>query len=68
MADPVIVNTPGNGDSSGNGMGFFLGVILLILFVFLLLYYGLPYIRSSFGSATPQINVPGKVDVNVNKK
>lgn len=63
MADPVIVNNPGNSDSSGNGMGFLLGIIVLVVFVILFLYYGLPIIRQSFSGA--QINVPSKIDVNV---
>lgn len=60
----TIVNTPAASEPSSNsGMGFLLGVILLIVFMFLLFYYGLPALRSS---ASPQINVPGKIDVNVN--
>lgn len=68
MADPVIVNTPSGGDNPGNGMGFLLGVILLVLVLFLFFWYGLPAIRGMMGSGTPQINVPNKIDVNVNKK
>lgn len=66
----VINNAPSPApvqESSGNGMGFLLGVILLIVFVFLLIYYGLPAIRNSFSSGT-QINIPDKVDVNVQQK
>jgi hypothetical protein len=62
----TIVNNPAptnSGDSGGNGMGFLLGVIILILFVLGLLYVGLPYLRSGFGS--PQVNVPDHVNVNV---
>lgn len=68
MADPVIVNTPSGGDNAGNGMGFLVGVILLLIVLFLFFWYGLPAIRSMSGSGSPQINVPGKIDVNVNKK
>lgn len=63
MAQPVIVNNPGNSNSSGNGMGFLLGIIILIVFVILFLYYGLPMIRQSF--SVPQINIPNQIDVNV---
>ncbi len=59
----TIVNTPAQTERSG-GMGFLVGVVLLILFVLLLIGYGLPYIQSV--TQTPQVNVPGKVDVNVN--
>jgi hypothetical protein len=50
---------------SGNGAGFLLGVILLLVVAFLFLYYGLPAIRTA---AAPQVNVPGQLDVNVNKE
>lgn len=60
----TIVNTPAASDSnSSSGMGFLVGAILLIVFLFLLFYYGLPALRSSFSA--PQVNVPGKIDVNI---
>jgi len=62
----TIVNTPAQSDSSGNGMGFLLGVIILVLFVLGLLYYGLPAL-SRMGSGGATINVPDKVDVNVSQ-
>lgn len=63
MADPVVIKEGGN-----NGSGFLLGVIVLIVFVVLFIMYGLPMINSSVNQAqTPQVNVPDKVDVNVNK-
>lgn len=65
MAEPVIVNNPGSSNSGGNGMGFLLGIIVLIVFVFLFLYYGLPMIQQSFSG--PQINIPDKIDVNLNQ-
>ena len=61
----TVVQQPSGGDG-GNGMGFLLGVILLIVFVVGLLYYGLPIIQNATAQlAAPQINVPDKVDVNV---
>ena len=62
----TVVNNPaptGTHDS-GSGMGFFLGLIVLLLLVFLFFVYGLPALRNSF--STPSINVPGQIDVNVN--
>jgi hypothetical protein len=51
-------------NNSGSGMGFLLGIILLLVVLFLIFYYGLPYL----GRATnPQVNVPGTIDVNVNQ-
>lgn len=46
---------------SGMGIGLIIGLIVLLIVVFLLFYYGLPYLR---GGGT-QVNVPDKVDVNV---
>lgn len=58
----TIVNTPPR--ESDSGMGFLLGVILLIIFAALFFLYGLPYIAGMF--AQPQVTVPGQIDVNVN--
>ncbi len=60
----TIVNTPATTDS-GNSVGFLLGVILLIAFALIFLFYGLPYIGSMFRASAPQVNVPGQIDVNV---
>lgn len=61
----TIVNspTPTNTNDSG-GQSFLIGVIALIGFVFILLYYGLPAIRN-MGLQTPQVNIPNKIDVNI---
>lgn len=63
----TIVNNPAAGESGSNGSGFLIGVIVLIIAVVVLLFYGLPYLRGSMGSSMPQVNVPGKIDVNVNQ-
>lgn len=57
----TIVNNPGTTESS-NGMGMILGVIVVLLIAFFFFVYGLPMMRQS---VSPQINVPGKIDVNV---
>lgn len=51
--------------SDGSGMGFMLGIIALALFMYMLFAFGLPALRR--GTSSPQINVPEKVDVNVNQ-
>ena len=60
-------------DNSGS-MGFMLGMILLIAFIFFLFFYGLPALRNSgsFQQAPavqqqPDIKIPDKIDINVNK-
>ena len=59
MATVIHEHTRENGNSSGA----IIGIILLVVIVLLFIAYGLPMLRS-YG--TPQINVPGKIDVNVN--
>lgn len=61
----TIINTPA-ADNSGSGMGFFFGIVLLIIFVLLVFLYGIPYVQRTMRSSTPQIQVPEKIDVNVN--
>ncbi len=55
------------GSGSNSGMGFLLGVVFLIVFMFLMFYYGLPVIRNGFGGS-PQINIPSKGQLDVNVK
>lgn len=63
----TIINTPAAPAESGsNGMGFLFGILILILFVVFLFIFGAPYLRRMTSSSAPQINVPDKVDVNVN--
>ncbi len=60
----TIVNTPPASKESGGGMGMIIGLIVLIVVVFLFFVYGLPAIRQM---GTPQINIPSKIDVNINQ-
>lgn len=64
MATTIVNPAPGNNSSDGNGMGFLLGVIVLIVFVVLFFVYALPYIQG-LSSGGIQVNVPKSVDVNV---
>jgi hypothetical protein len=62
----TIVNNPAP-ESGGNG--FLVGVIVLVVFVLLAVFVGLPAYRN-MGTPTinvpaPQINIPNKIDVNV---
>lgn len=66
----TIVNTPAPAtESSGGGSGFLIGVVILVVFVLVLLYFGIPAISRmgpvQLNVPTPQVNVPGKIDVNV---
>lgn len=57
----TVVNNPGTNDS-GSGLGMVLGIIVILAVALLFFVYGLPMLNQS---STPQVNVPGKVDVNV---
>lgn len=59
------VNSPPPNETN-NGIWNFLSMLLLVAVVFVLIFYGLPYLRNYLGMMrTPQINVPGKIDVNI---
>lgn len=59
----VVNNPPPSNDSSG-GVGMIIGLIVLIVVAYLFFVYGFPAIRQM---GSPQINIPGKIDVNVNQ-
>lgn len=61
----TIVNNPPASDNSGGPMGMIVGIVVLIILGYLVFVYGLPALRQMGGS--PQINIPGKIDVNVNQ-
>ncbi len=64
----TVVNNP-SGQSESGGYGFFLGVMALVVFGIIFIYFGIPAFRQM---GTPQITVPtevqmpDKIDVNVN--
>lgn len=53
-------------ERADNGNGFLLAVILIILAIVAFMYYGMPYLSSGFGGT--QVNVPDKIDVNVQQQ
>ncbi len=64
----TIVNTPPTQRSNGNGMGFVIGIIILLLFGLLFFFYALPYLRQMTNQGI-QVNVPAEItvpsDINV---
>lgn len=66
----TVVNNPARSSESG-GYGFLLGVIAIIVFVVLFVFYGVPAIRR-MGPAQitvpTEIQMPDKVDVKVEQK
>ncbi len=74
----TVVNNPATSTDSGNNFTLVFAMIFLIGFVVLFLVFGIPILRETFipdrsnnsqtGSQTPQINVPDKIDVNINQE
>ena len=62
----TVINNPPASNDSGGGMGIIIGVVVLIALAYLFFVYGLPAIQS-MQVGTPQINIPSKIDVNVNQ-
>jgi uncharacterized membrane protein len=60
----TIINNPDSGEGNGGGTGMIVGIVVLVLIVILFVAYGLPAIRNNNKGTT--VNVPDKVDVNVN--
>jgi hypothetical protein len=65
MAEYVVHD---HDSAAGSGSGFFMGMVLLAVVLFLVFFYGIPLLRTVGTSTTPQVNVPGSIDVNVKQK
>ena len=68
MATTIVNPAPNNNSSTGNGMEFLLGAIVLVVFAALFFVYALPFIRGlsgGIGSGGVQVNVPKSIDVKV---
>lgn len=59
----TIVNNPAP-NNSDNGMGFLLGIIVLVVVGVLFFFYGLPLIQQGMNKGI-QVNVPKDINVNV---
>ena len=62
----TIVNNPPQSNGSSGITGVVIALIVLFVLVYLGLVYGLPAIQN-MKLGTPQINIPGKIDVNVHQ-
>lgn len=63
----TIINTPpATNNESGGSMGMIIGLVVLLILGYLFFVYGLPAIQN-MQVGTPQINIPAKVDVNINQ-
>ena len=63
----TIINNPPSSDNSGGPMGMIIGLVVLAVLVYLFFIYGLPAVRQMQFGGAPQINIPSKIDVNVNQ-
>lgn len=62
----TIVNNPPATNDSGGPMGMIIALVVLLVLAYLGFMYGLPALKQmQLGS--PQINIPDKIDVNVNQ-
>lgn len=67
----TIVNTPPAQKSGDSGMGFVIGVVILVVFGVLFYMYALPYLRQMSNQdiqvnvPAPEINVPSDVNVTI---
>lgn len=59
----TVVNNPPS-DNSGGPVGMIIVLVVVVALVYLGYVYGLPALRQM---GTPQINIPSKIDVNVNQ-
>lgn len=60
----TIVNTPQPANESGGYVGAIVGLVVFIVIAYVFVMFGLPALQS-MKTAAPQINIPSKIDVNV---
>jgi len=63
----TIVNNPPPAENSGGPMGMIIGLVMVIVVGYLFVVYGVPAIRQ-VQTASPQINVPSEIDVNIKQE
>lgn len=68
MATTIINPAPANNTATDSGMGFLLGIIVLIVFGFIFFIYGFPLVKQALngiGSGGINVTLPKTVDVKV---
>lgn len=67
----TVVNNPSPTTNSG-GYGFIIGAILIISLTIFVFYFGIPAIKNmskqQINVAAPQVNIPDKIEVNVQQQ
>lgn len=62
----TIINNPPASNDSGGPLGMIIVIVVLVVLGFLAYVYGLPALQNMQSGGT-QINVPDKVDININQ-
>lgn len=62
----TIVNTPPAQNNTGGNLGMIIVILILIVMGYIFMTVGLPAIRQ-MQTGAPQINIPSKIDVNINQ-
>jgi len=62
----TVVNNPTPARDTDSGMGFFVGLLVVIILAVLFFVYALPALRNS-GSGGTNLNVPDRINVDVNQ-
>jgi hypothetical protein len=62
----TIINNPSDSNNAGSGAGLIIGIVIAIIVLFIFIVYALPALRGSRSAGTT-VNVPDKINVNVNK-
>ena len=63
----VVVNNSGEPERRTSGTNSLITLAIVLILLVLFFVYGLPAIRSGFNGGGAQINVPDKINVNVNQ-
>jgi hypothetical protein len=67
----TIINNPAPSSESSGGTSLLIGIILLIGFVAILFYFGIPAIKRmgpvQVNIPAPEVVMPDKINVNVNQ-
>ena len=64
----TIINNPSGEQDTTGGAGLIIGIVVAIILFFIFIVYGIPALRGSTRSNSTNINVPDKINVDVNKQ
>ncbi len=63
----TIINNPDSGGGGGGSAGTIIGIVVAIIIIALFFLYGLPALRGTDRNNTTNIEVPDRIQVDVNK-